>query len=326
MIDLSTTYVGLKLKNPIIIASSNLTNSLPNILACEEAGAGAVILKSIFEEQLIAQEQKVGAKGDGFSDRVDNYYKNGLFLQLDNYVELIRQGKKEMKIPVIASVNCISAKNYWMPFLREIEKAGADALEVNVAVMPKSFKQTPYEIETHIFKIIYEISQHTKMPVLAKIAPYYTSIPKIARGLQKNGAASVVLFNRFYQPDIDPEGVKFKSKGKYSTENDLSISLRWISMLYKQIKCDLAGATGVHTGEGAIKLILSGASAIEICSVLYLKGMGYLDQLLLEMKGWLSKNQYESISQIQGILSQKNKDFPEFFERFQYIEAMEGME
>jgi dihydroorotate dehydrogenase (fumarate) len=190
--------------------------------------------------------------------------------------------------------------------------------------MPKSFKQTPYEIETHIFKIIYEVRQNLKIPIIAKIGPYFTSIPKIAKGLNNNGASALVLFNRFYQPEIDIEEMTFKSRAVFSSASDLSVALRWISILYKETNMDLVGATGVHDGMGAVKVLLAGATAIELCSILYLRGMDYLEVMKEEMKKWMEKNELERIDQIRGVLSQRNSHYPELFERFQYIDSMEG--
>ena len=181
MVSLETKYVGLKLRNPFIISSSGLTVSVDKLKLCEKVGAGAVVLKSIFEEQFILEAGK--GKKDNYRLFVENqksFYEKNIFTPLEDHLKLIRQAKENIRIPVIASLNCISDNRYWEDFVKEIEKAGADALQVIVAMMPKSFKQTPYEIETHLYKIIYEISQHVKIPVIAKIGPYYTSIPKIA--------------------------------------------------------------------------------------------------------------------------------------------------
>jgi dihydroorotate dehydrogenase (fumarate) len=325
MASLEVGYIGLKLKNPFIIASSGLTDSMDKLRLCEDFGAGGVVLKSIFEEQFVIERGK-GKKTNYqiFIDNQKQFYDKKIFTPLDEYIKFIADAKKTIDIPVIASLNCISDSSLYEGYLKEIEKAGADALEVNMALMPKSFKQTPYEIETHIFKIIYEVRQNLKIPIIAKIGPYFTSIPKIAKGLNNNGASALVLFNRFYQPEIDIEEMTFKSRAVFSSASDLSVALRWISILYKETNMDLVGATGVHDGMGAVKVLLAGATAIELCSILYLRGMDYLEVMKEEMKKWMEKNELERIDQIRGVLSQRNSHYPELFERFQYIDSMEG--
>jgi dihydroorotate dehydrogenase (fumarate) len=325
MASLEVGYIGLKLKNPFIIASSGLTDSMDKLRLCEDFGAGGVVLKSIFEEQFVIERGK-GKKTNYqiFIDNQKQFYDKKIFTPLDEYIEFIADAKKTIDIPVIASLNCISDSSLYEGYLKEIEKAGADAIEVNMALMPKSFKQTPYEIETHIFKIIYEVRQNLKIPIIAKIGPYFTSIPKIAKGLNNNGASALVLFNRFYQPEIDIEEMTFKSRAVFSSASDLSVALRWISILYKETNMDLVGATGVHDGMGAVKVLLAGATAIELCSILYLRGMDYLEVMKEEMKKWMEKNELERIDQIRGVLSQRNSHYPELFERFQYIDSMEG--
>lgn len=324
MASLAVDYIGLKLKNPFIISSSGLTDSLDKLKKCEDIGAGAVVLKSIFEEQFVIEKGK-GKKSEYqiFLDNKNLFYDKGVFIPLEDYITLIADAKKSIDIPVIASLNCISDNRLWEDFVKDIQKAGADALEINVALMPKSFKQTPYEIEAHVFKIIYEVSQYVKIPIIAKIGPYFTSIPKIAKGLHNNGASALVLFNRFYQPDINLDELKFKSKAVFSSKNDLSIALRWISILYKEVNMDLVGATGVHDATGALKTLLCGAMAIELCSVLYQKGIETLRIIISDIEEWMEKNEMERISQFRGALSQRNNNFPELFERFQYIESME---
>lgn len=324
MASLDVGYLGLKLKNPFIISSCGLTDSLDKLKKCEDAGAGGVVLRSIFEEQFFIEMG--GTKNPVYQLFIENqahFYNKKIFIPLDQYLELISGAKKSIGIPVFASLNCISECSLYEGYLKEIEKAGADALEINVALMPKSFKQTPYEIETHIFKIIYEVSQKIKIPIIAKIGPYFTSIPKIAKGLSNNGASALVLFNRFYKPEIDIEEMAFKSRAVFSSENDLSVALRWISILFKETNMDLVGATGVHDGMGAIKVLLSGANAIELCSILYLKGVEYLKVMMADMMKWMEKNELERIDQFRGVLSQRNSNYPEMFERYQYIESME---
>jgi len=321
-IDITTQFVGLDLKNPLIVSSSGLTMSLSNIKQCEDAGVGAVVLKSVFEEQFIAQQKS--SKID--HDYIKKLYKQKVLIDLDDYLSLIEDAKKGVDIPVIASLNCISNNKDYSSYIKQIEKAGADALEVNIAIMPKNFKQTPYEIETHLFKIIYEINQNIKIPVIAKIGPFYTSIPRIAKGLKINGASAIVLFNRFYQPEIDTFDMKFCSKNRYSSPEDLNIALRWISILYNEVDAELVGATGVHDGLSVVKLILSGASVIEFSSVLYLEGISYVQKILDGLIAWMQENNYNTIKDFRGLLSQKNAKYPDFFERYEYLQSMERFE
>lgn len=321
-IDLSTKFVGLELKNPLIVSSSSLTMSIDNIKKCEEAGAGAVVLKSVFEEQFIDKQKNSNIDHDYIQD----LYKEKVLIDLDDYLSLIENTKKEVDIPVIASLNCISNNKNYSNYIKQIEKAGADALEVNIAIMPKNFKQTPYEIETHLFKIIYEINQSIKIPVIAKIGPFYTSIPRIAKGLKINGASAIVLFNRFYQPEIDTDEMRFCSKNRYSSPGDLNIALRWISILYNEVDAELVGATGVHDGLSVVKLLLSGATVIEFSSVLYLEGIEYVQTIINGLIEWMKENNYQKIEDFRGLLCQKNTKYPDFFERYEYLQSMERFE
>lgn len=327
MADLSTNYVGLQLRNPIIVASCSLVNTVEGAEKCADAGAGAVVLKSLFEEQLEADtkalQQNVWLAGH--AEAFDYVRNMGIELGSQDYLKLVEGAKKKLAIPIIASLNCITP-TWWTDYAKRIERAGADALELNIAVLPSDTNRTGNEIEHLYFDILEAVKQSVKIPIAVKIGPYFTSIARMAHELCNRGASSLVLFNRFYQLDINIEKLALVPGYRLSSREEISLSLRWISLLAGRVKCDLAATTGVHDGIGVIKQLLAGASAVQVCSTLYLNGVKYIDTILTQIEEWMDQHTFDSIDQIKGKLSQMESDRPEFYERLQYIKALVGIE
>lgn len=331
MIDLSTTYMGLELRNPIIVASCGLTGTPEGVVRCAEAGAGAVVLKSLFEEQIHAEL-------DGFIDDLEDHlwlsghpeafdYIQGMGMQLGprQYLKLVEEAKRNVSIPIIASLNCISPR-WWADYARQFEAAGADALELNIAVMPSDPERSNEDIEELYFGILEEVRKLVEIPIAVKIPPYFTSAGRMAEELCKRGVSALVLFNRLYNFDIDIDALKLISGARFSSPQEISTSLRWISLIAGNVDCDLASSTGVHDGAGAIKQLLAGASAVQICSTLYLNKMGQIGKMLSQMEEWMGRHGFDSVDQVVGKLSQKQSDRPELFERIQYVKALAGKE
>lgn len=327
MADLSTSYLGLQLHNPVIVASCSLVNTVDGAERCADAGAGAVVLKSLFEEQIEADtnllQQNVWLAGH--AEAFDYVRNMGIELGSRDYLTLVEKAKKKLSIPVIASLNCITP-TWWTDYAKRIENAGADALELNIAVLPSDPSRTGDAIEHLYFKILEAVKKSVKIPIAVKIGPYFTSIARMTHELCKRGASALVLFNRFYQLDINIENLALAPGYRLSSREEISLSLRWISLLAGRIKCDLAAATGVHDGTDVIKQLLAGASAVQVCSTLYLNGVKYIDTILTQIAAWMNQHKFDSIDQLKGKLSQAESDRPELYERLQYIKALVGIE
>jgi dihydroorotate dehydrogenase (fumarate) len=327
MADLATSYMGLSLKNPIIVSSSSLTNSVSGIKSCENSGAGAVVLKSLFEEQITSEIDAI-AKEEHLSvhpEAADYIRHLGMDMHADQYLELIEQAKNEVQIPVIASLNCIT-NSFWIDFAKSIEGAGADAIELNIAMMPKDFFVEPQQIEDQVIAIVASVRKVVGIPIAVKIGPYFTSLPKMSQRLQQAGANALVLFNRFYRPDVDIEKIEVVSGYRYSTPEEIALSLRWVGILSQQVTLDLAGSTGIFDGAGIIKHLLAGAKATMICSTLFINGFRQINTMLDRVRFWMDTHNYESLNNFRGLLSSKSTQKPAYFERLQYIKALVGIE
>jgi dihydroorotate dehydrogenase (fumarate) len=327
MINLSAKYMGINLRNPIIISSCSLAHSAEGVKRLADAGAGAVVLKSLFEEQILADVKKLELEAStvGHTEEIDYLRQMGMSQQSDEYLKIIEKSKEAVDIPIIASVNCVSDRT-WPDYSKYIEAVGADGLELNIALMPKDPKEDPKDIEKRIFRIIEVVKHNINIPVAVKIGPYFTSMTRVAEGIRKSGASALVLFNRFYQPDIDINTFNFQSKNRYSSPGEMSHSLRWIALLFDKFGGSLVGNTGIHDGEAVVKQILAGADAVEICSTLYINGLGTIENMLTFLEKWMRKNGYKSIEEFKGLISQKNAMQPEYFERQQYIRALVGVD
>mgnify|MGYP001351419715 CR=1 FL=1 len=327
MANLNTTYLGLKLKNPIIAASSGLTNSIQDIKEFEEKGAAAIVLKSIFEEEIRIQMEKdlVNMNRDTFlypetMDYYDNYAEDD---ELTKYLKLIREAKNAVKIPIIASINCVSADK-WPYYAEIIQDAGADALELNVFVMPSDLNKTSEQNEKVYFDIINEVKKYAKIPVSLKISYYSSNLGSFIKKLSETGIQGIVLFNRFYSPDIDINNLNVISTHVTSTPAELATSLRWIGIMYNRVSCDLAASTGIHDGSAIIKQILAGANAVQIASAFYKNGKGIIPSMLDDLNNWMDQKGYKTLDDFRGKLSHDKTQNPAAYERVQFMKYFSG--
>ncbi len=324
---LSTHYMGMKLENPIIVASSSLSASADGVKKIADAGAGAVVLKSLFEEQIDMETRELESQtGPSWHAEAFDYVRNwGMELGPNTYLKLIESAKKSVSIPVIASLNCVSPR-WWGDYAKKLQNAGADGLELNIAFMPSDLGRSSADIEELYYHVVDKVRLMVKIPFAVKIGPYFTSLAHVAETLSRHGVSALVFFNRFYQVDIDTDRVALAHGYKFSHAEEISLPLRWIALLSDRIPCDLAATTGVHDGLGAVKLLLAGASAVQVCSVLYKKGLGQIRVMLDEMESWMKTHGFESVEQFKGKLTSKKGDKPELLERLQYIKALVGIE
>lgn len=328
MVSLQTNYLGLSLSSPLLVGSSGLTNSVSNIVEFEKLGAGAVVLKSLFEEQIqneihytLSQDESINQYPEAL-DYISNYSKTN---SLDIYLKLISDCKKAVKIPIIASINCVSAAE-WMDYSTKIEQAGADALELNVFVLPSNSEKTGIENEKLYFDILSGIKQRVRIPVSIKLSSYFSGLAEMVKRLDWSGVDGLVLFNRFFSPDIDIVNQKLSATHIFSTPDEIYNSLRWIALLSDQVKCDLAATTGVHDAEGMIKMLLSGAKVVEVVSTLYKNGNQQITEILSGLKIWMEQMNYSSIHDFNGTMSFKKAANPAAYERVQFMKHYAGIE
>jgi dihydroorotate dehydrogenase (fumarate) len=323
-IDLSTTYMGLKLKNPLIVSSSRITGDLRTIKQCESYGASAIVLKSIFEEQMVLQSEarlKDGKESEAYywfpeaKEVVVNLSKEE---QLEKYLRFVKTVKENTAIPIIASINCMSAEG-WPKFAREIESAGADALELNISIFPFNNSMNSLQIEDLYVEILKKVKAEVSIPVSIKLGHFFTNICSIVSRLVDNGVDGLVLFNRYFRPDIDIESMKVVADEQFSSPDEASLPLRWIALMKgNQLHCDLVASTGIHFHTGVIKQLLVGAEAVQLCSTLYQNGIPYLASLLKGLESWMEQHQFEKIEDFRG----KSLDYQTAeasFERIQYM-------
>ena len=337
MADLSTNYMGLKLKNPVIIGSSGITSTISEIKQASESGAGAVVLKSIFEEQIRHEMDKFIDRGGGSMDTFQKGYKEVISTRvydyaqaldyitdyakehtLSSYLKFIEDAKRNSDIPVIASINCVSAYD-WHYFARRIEAAGADAIELNIYILPSNSEKTSVENEMVYFDVAEAVLNQVKIPVSIKVGYYFSSLAGTLIKLSKTGIKGLVMFNRPFQPDIDINSMEVTSKYLLSDPSEYSLSLRWMALLSGRVGCNLVASTGIHTAEAAIKQLLAGATAIQMASVLYKNGIGQVGTVVKGINDWMEAKGYDTLDEFRGKLSQGKIENPADFERVQFM-------
>ena len=337
MKDFSTTFMGLSLRNPIIAGSSGLMNNLDYLKQLDNAGVGAVVLKSIFEEQIrIESENFLDSDSSkvkewksilqGIEQQNDYYYDEALTYirqfakehTLDRYLTLISEAKKSLSVPVIASIHSVS-QYHWSYFAKRIEDAGADALELNVYVLPSDVGRTSAENEQVYFDIVEQVMKGISIPVSLKIGYYFSSLVQTVTKLSQTGISALTLFNRPYHPDIDIEQLKMSSNHIYSAPEEYIQTLRWVAILSGRVQCDIAASTGIHDYTSVVKQLLAGASAVQIASALYAHGPQVIGQLLSGMEEWMQRHNFQTIKQFKGIFSQDKVENPAAFERVQFM-------
>jgi len=322
MSQLETTYLGLKLKNPVIVGSSGLTNSIEKIKKIEKAGAGAIVLKSIFEEQIKFEAGKManGSDSPEALDYVNFYVKNN---SLQEYLDLIKKAKEEVQIPIIASINCVSSKE-WTGFAKSIEEAGADALEVNVFVLANDKNAPAEQYENVYFDLAEKLKKTLKIPFAFKLGSHFSNLVGFVQKLHVPG---VVLFNRFYAPDIDIDKMEFTSSDVFSSPSDIRNTLRWVGIMSSKIPdLDIAASTGVHDGKAVVKQILAGASAVQVCSTLYKNGIDHLETIIKEVEEWMGKKGYNNINEFKGKMSYNKINDPLVYERSQFMKYFSSIQ
>jgi dihydroorotate dehydrogenase (fumarate) len=325
--DLSTTYMGLKLKSPLIAGASPLSRDLENIEALARAGAGAVVMHSVFQEQLAdeeaAMEYMLGkgtgtAEGEGYFANVFPF-KVGPELYLDN----IAAAKRAVDIPIVASLNGFSLSG-WVDFARKIQEAGADALELNPYQVPTAMDVSGGQIEEGLFAVVTAVKSAVDIPVVVKLSPFWSNMAYVARRLDVIGVDGLHLFNRFYQPDLDVENLEVVPSLTLSSSYELRLPLRWVALLHGRVKAALIGGTGVHTGLDAAKMILAGADAVCLVSELLKNGVERIGQIREELANILAEKEYNSVAEARGVLSQKNCPDPAAFERANYMKIVQA--
>ncbi len=324
--DLSTTYLGLKLKNPLVPSSSPLSRNLASMRRMEDSGAAAIVLYSLFEEQVTQESHTLNhylTQGVESFPEALSYFPEAAEYETgpEEYVEHIRKAKESLEIPIIASLNGVSTGG-WVNYARDIAQAGADALELNVYYLATDPNLTGTEVEQIYLDILRDVKNAVQIPVAMKLSPYFSSMANMARQLAEAGADGLVLFNRFYQPDLDIENLEVVPHLLLSTSAELRLPMRWIAILYGRIKSDLALTTGIHTAEDVLKGLMSGAAVTMLASELLRNGVGRLREILIDLERWLIEYEYESVTQLHGSLSQINCAEPAAFERANYMRVL----
>lgn len=318
MLNLETKYMELTLRNPLIIGSSGLTNSVEKIKELETHGAGAVVLKSIFEEQILMEAHSLKSDYMRHTEEMDYITGYTERHKLDEYLKLVKNAKKEVSIPVIASVNCVSASK-WTSFAKKIQDAGADGLELNIFILPGDFKQKGEEVEQIYFDIINEVRSQVSLPVAVKMSYYFSGLANMLFNLSVRKINAIVLFNRFYRPDIDLKKLEVVASHVFSSPEEMALPLRWMGMVSDEVKCDLAASTGIHDGNAVIKCLLVGAKAVQVATTIYQNGPAYIEKILEQMKDWMKEHRYKSIQDFIGKLSQDKIQDPILYERAQFM-------
>ena len=347
MIDLSTTYMGLPLRNPVVVSANPLTGTLEGVKQCAEAGAGAIVLRSLFEEQIAAETDAMGryAEYAGHGEAAEYLLGYGMELGPRDYLQLVREAKASVDVPVIPSLNCVSRER-WVDYAGKLEAAGADAIELNIGLMPSHTTEEGPAVEELYCRILHEVKSRVTIPVAMKIGPYFSSFANLAEKLCHDlaeapaftvgwfgpatsagkiiwrGADALVLFNRFYQLDIDTEQMQLVAGNPYSTPEEIHYSLRWIALLAGRVSCDLAATTGVHDGRDVVKQLLAGASVVQVCSTLYLNGLGRIAEMLEQLREWMQRHGYARLGDFRGRLSLAKTGQAEPFERLQYLKVL----
>ncbi len=324
--DLSTTYLGLKLKNPLVVSASPLARDLASIKQMEDAGASAVVLFSLFEEEIrhesVELDHYLNVGTNSFAEALDYFPEYEKYnIGPEKYLEHIQQAKKAVDIPVIASLNG-STMGGWIEYSHKIEAAGADALELNIYHIPTDAGVSGQEVEQLHLNILTEVKKHISIPVAVKLAPYFGSMAHVARQLDWAGADGLVLFNRFYQPDIDLDALEVTPNVLLSTPYDMRLPLRWIAILHGQIEADMAATSGIHSGADVVKMLLAGATVTMMCSALLQHGIGHIKEVLDGLQTWVTQQDYQSLEQLRGSMSHEHCPNPAALERANYIKAL----
>ncbi|HRN17976.1 MAG: dihydroorotate dehydrogenase-like protein [Trueperaceae bacterium] len=325
---LATTYLGLRLRNPLIASSSPLTGRLDTLLDLDEAGVGAVVLPSLFEEQIEREElvlDDLSRVGHEISPEVTGYFDpfTGFEVGADDYLRHLSTAKSALSVPVIASLNGYRPGG-WTHHAKQLEAAGADAIELNVYFLATDPDVAAADVEQRTIDTVAEVAGSVHVPVSVKLGPWFSSIPHLVQRLAGAGAQGVVLFNRFYQPDVDLDELTVGPHLILSSSQESRLALRWIAILRGRVRLDLAGSGGVHTADDVVKLLLVGADAVTMASALLEHGPEHVAQVLADLETWMRENDYDDVMELRGALSQRSAPDPEAFERANYLKTLTG--
>lgn len=329
-LDLTTTYLGLDLKNPLVASASPLTKRLDYLHRLEEAGASAIVMYSLFEEQITHESAEL----DHYLSRGTHSFAEALsyFPDLERYnigperyLDHLHRAKAAVKIPIIGSLNGISPGG-WVNYARKIEEAGADALELNIYYLPTDPNMSSMELEENYVNLVKEVRAAVTLPLALKLSPFFTSLPHVARRFVEAGANGLVLFNRFYQPDIDLEALEVLPNLDLSTSQEMRLPLRWIALLSSQLQTDFALTSGIHTARDVVKAVMAGANVAMMTSVLLVNGINHLAHILAHMQIWMEEHEYTSIAQMRGSMNQRAVTEPAAFERANYLKALNSFD
>lgn len=324
MAELKTTYMGIELKNPLIVGASNLVTDIDNLQKMEAAGAGAIVYKSLFEEQIQLENFESDEELNVYNDR--NAEMISLFPDMgeigpEEFLENLRIAKNAVSIPVFASLNCVY-KYTWVDYAKEIEKTGVDGIELNFFATPKPFSLSGHDVLQEQLNIIYEVKEALKIPVAVKMSPFYTNTLRMVNMIEGSGADAVVMFNKLFQPDIDINKQKMHFPYNFSTSDENRLSLRYMGLLYGQVNMSLAANTGIMEGEDVIKMLLAGADVVQIVTTLYKNGIPHITKMLKDVEEWMIKNHYSSIDEFRGNLSREKINDPYAYKRAQYVDIL----
>lgn len=328
--DISTTYMGLSLASPVVAGSSGMTNSVANLKKLEDAGVGAVVLKSLFEEEIVAEmartQQAMQRPGYVFPETADMDDLIDDDSGMTDYLSLIEEAKRAVDCPVIASVNCISG-GAWTSYAGMIESSGADALELNVFLMPSDLRANDVSaFEQTYFDIASEVMGQVKIPVALKVSPYFTLLAHTLNAFSRSGIAGLVLFNRFFNPDFDLESLEIVPTNVLSSPELLHLSLRWVAIVSGSAGCDIAASTGVHDGDAVIKQLLAGAQVVQVASALYKNGIGTVSEMNARLRSWMDAHGYADLEAFRGRLAAARTEDPAVYDRVQFVKNYRGFE
>jgi dihydroorotate dehydrogenase (fumarate) len=324
MADIKTTYMGIPLETPLVVAACSISSMIDKIKMAEHAGAGALVIRSLFEEQILfdalKMEDALSVGADAFPEAL-TYFPDLKHGEAEEHLMWIEKTRREVKMPLIASLNAVSF-GAWVKFARQLEATGVDGIELNVYALATDPRKTAKKIEAELYEVVEAVLGEVQIPVAVKLSPFYTATVNLAHELDKRGVAALVLFNRFLQPDIDPETESLHNEMVLSSAQELRLPLRWVALLYGRVKTDLALNTGVHSGLDAVKALLAGATVVQTASALLRNGIPYLSTMLRELENWMDAKAYERLVDFRGSMSQKEVEDPFAFERAQYVNLL----
>ncbi len=327
MSKLETTYMGLKLKSPIIAASSSLTSNINDLMELEQNGAGAIVLKSLFEEEIVMEleheQNKMHSESYLYPETMEFYENYDVDDTLTQYLKLVSDAKKQLTIPVIASINCVTPYN-WFYFAQTLQDAGADALELNVFVLPSDVSKENNDFESIYFKIAETLKREITIPWSLKIAPYFSAMSSTIKKLSETGASALTLFNRFHPVDFDIDRLEPSAAQTFSNPTDYLTTLRWIGLTSKHVACDLSASTGVHDSRTAIKMLLAGAKTVQVASALYKNGKKQIAEINKGIETWMDQKKFESIDEFRGMLAYSSHSDPAGYLRVQFMKHFSG--